>query len=326
MPKSTAKGRDVLGRIELRRREIVDVIVTAVILGFTLNILADYIMSFDTYSDDVVYGKTVLAAVMVIVTISLLVWLVLRDMEDMSRIDMERTIHLFWNIDTGQPLRVNDAFWVQGRFYYAINKWVTDLVKESTINALRHILIPKETLSYLTPEQSKVLFPYFNVALFIALMGASVSGPDDYGISEVEKISISQILDVPDLQYSPLANAKLKLRGRVSFTRKRIGDKRVIEFQWHKGYSGRLTITCGPERCGMVYWSMDAVDVNWWNIEKLSEILDQKMASRTAYATFKVTFEGNFNRMRLFLNSGHTKELRAWSADFFSNIGDRLSR
>ena len=325
MPKPTAKGRDIHREIEQRRRKIVDVTVTAVIFGLTLNIIADFIMSFDTYSPEVVWEKTVLAVVMGVITSLLLTWLMLREMEDMSRIDIERTIHLFWNIDTGQPLFTNEAFWVQDRFYYAINKWVTGSVKESTIDTLRENLEPKETFSSLTLEQCKVLFPYFNLILFIALIKSS-SSINDYGISEVENIPMSRILDVPDLQSNPIANAILKMPGHVRCRRKPIRDERVIEFQWHKGYSGRLTITCVPERRGMIYWSLPAVDVSWWNVEGLRGVLDTKVASRTAFATFSVTLEGNFSRMRLVLDSGHAKELRAWFTDFLSNIGDTLNR
>ncbi|MHA2264198.1 MAG: hypothetical protein ACXAEN_17530 [Candidatus Thorarchaeota archaeon] len=322
---ATIGGKEIKDIITRKRRRLIDVIVTAVIFGFTLNILSDYIMSYPLYLQDSVLfiRNTILAVGSIFCTILLLIWISWMDVKDMSQINQEHTVHLMWYNDTGEPPLIDD-FWAQGRFYYAYHGWVSDSFRGETIRSLKDVSVKTRHENNIPSQNvSESLVTYLWVALLIALVGSIPK--EEYGMKNESTIAMSELVDDSILTVEPLKKLKVKIPGHVKLIDpKEEGNKHKIILQWHDGYNGSLEISIELVNSGRVFYHLPDFEMDVWELTDLEDKIED--ADRIDYSSFKIRFKGSYGRIHLALNLSSTDEVMAWTSDLLQNLRKQFER
>ena len=92
-------------RIKKLRKEQWDIIITAILFGLTLNLVADFINSFADPSIQTmtIFYRGVVASVAFLVTIGVMVLVVIRNFREECVKEREIELVFFFNSDTGEP-------------------------------------------------------------------------------------------------------------------------------------------------------------------------------------------------------------------------------
>ncbi len=141
-------------RITRLRKEQWNIIMTAILFGLTLNLVADFINSFVDPSvlPMTILYRGVVALVAFLVTIGVMVYLVIRDFREECEKERAIDLRFFFNSETGEPYSgthyhpTDRLEMVFARSYQKQKEELTKLVKEASVTLDNSKLLPFQEL------------------------------------------------------------------------------------------------------------------------------------------------------------------------------------
>ncbi len=294
-----------LVKIQEESKILKELIITVVVLGLSLNILANSIWSlFDIPSNPIVIlYKASVAALAVLTIIILGVYLARLHFKDLSRTQASFRTVLIWDSKTGSVPPLNYA-----SFYEPQN----------TLNLLADNNDTKETLRNYLKDTNKTNFPEVARQLFervLLLIITSWRGPTD--LKHMTKCFKDfyryENFLVPESQYDTVA---LSIPGEYDAyygVTHLEGGKLLI--RWKDGINGTLIISFGTQVRSAVYTTEKTGRKEWHRLsgvaltDSLNPDIDSKGLIR---ATFNVLIQARLSPFDLSLGRNHSRELFSW--------------
>ena len=307
--------RPVLSKFESRTDIMKELILTVIVLGLVLNILANTIWTmFDPVpSVDVLFYKTVVASSAVLVLIILSLYLIRLRFRDLSSTEMSFRTVLIWDSLEGQIPHLGYAvFYIPQMDLEALLD--TDELKDVTPRILRR----DET----TQDNELTVARYlFERVLFLVL--GSWRGP--IGIP-LKNTSYAEILGTsnPFVSDEQASTTALSCPGDYEVTYD-VTDEQggKLTIKWTEGFSGTLNISFGTHTKRPIYSPSRnrpkqlPILSGMVLTDSLPSDLDTK---KLISGTFNVRLQARFSPFDLSLNLNHSRTLFNWVKFLFDDL------
>jgi len=223
-------------RIKKLRKEQWDIIITAILFGLTLNLVADFINSFADPSIQTmtIFYRGVVASVAFLVTIGVMVLVVIRNFREECVKEREIELVFFFNSDTGEPY--------SSSYYHPTDRLAIEFTRSDQKQKTELTKLVKDASVRL--DNSKLL-PFQELLTIYELTHRehSFEGQSER-ISFKDKVALKQSLigehilaydfKVPGSFDSDYDYQKSVPKGPLT--------KGTLTIDWKKGYHGKMTI------------------------------------------------------------------------------------
>ncbi|MBY8998779.1 MAG: hypothetical protein KGD60_13715 [Candidatus Thorarchaeota archaeon] len=307
--------RPVMAKFESRAGIIRELILTVIVLGLILNILANVIWSmFDPVANlDVLYYKMVVAFGAVAILFILSLYLVRLRFKDLSVIELSFRTVLIWDSGVGRiPPLGYAVFYIPQMDMEALLE--SDELKEVTRNELIQLDINHN-------RDLKVARHLFERVFFVSL--GSWRGPTNLGL---RKTSYLEILGTsnPFVLDAQSAITALSCPGNYETTYQSTNEEGGrLEIRWVDGFSGELSISFGTHTRKPMYSPSKgrsrqlSMLSGMVLLEALPPEIDPK---KLISGTFNIRLQAKFSPLGLSLNLNHSRDVYNWVKFLFDDL------
>ncbi|MBN2228940.1 MAG: hypothetical protein JW779_05040 [Candidatus Thorarchaeota archaeon] len=296
---------DTSKRIRGLRKEQWNIIITAVLFGLTLNLIADFVNSFGDPAIALVtiLYRCVVAMIAVLVTIGVMTCLVIREFHEECEKEREIELDFFFNQETGEPYSethyppTDRLAIVFARSNQEEKEELTELVKEAAAKRDTSKLLPfHELLTIYELTHRRVPFE-----------------------GESETISF---MDKIELKQSPIGSKdsvyhaySFKIPGWFDseygkFDTTGTLPKKTLIINWKKGYHGKMTIEFEYTQ-GFIY-------------HQDKDLLLRPISGHLSLYRLvtNIVMKTKFSPMRLFFRKSNVEMLIEWSNNLYNRLLD----
>jgi hypothetical protein len=283
-------------QIRKLRKDQWDIIITAILFGLTLNLIADFISSiYDPLVPPItLLFRGIVALLATSITVGIMAYLIIRDFRLECKKEIRTQLVFFFDEETGIPYPV--------KYYYPADRLAIEFEKSDDKQ--------KKTLSQLVKTAASSLdyaklVPFLEILTIYELTYSKV--PVDGESSSIP------FKDRIHLKKPPIglhfAAYNFKIPGYVDFDYQSSETGGCINLVWKNGYHGRMAIEFKYTQGG--HYSLDKELT-------LSPRDGQRLVLYELISDIVV--KTNFSPVRLFLGMGNVEKLINWS----NNLTDRL--
>ncbi len=295
---------DTSRRITRLRKEQWNIIITAILFGLTLNLVADFINSFVDPSvlPMTILYRGVVALVAFLVTIGVMVFLVIRDFREECVKEREIELTFFFNTDTGEPY--------SGSYYHPTDRLAMEFERANQKQKTELTKLVNE--AYATLDNSKLL-PFQELLTIYELTHREVPiDGESERISFMDKVALKQSpigdyfraydFKVPGSFDSDYVYQKSEPKGPLT--------KGNLTINWKNGYHGKMTIE----------FEYSQGFIGQHDIDLLRRPSSGHLS--VYYLVTNIVLKTEFSPVRLFFRRSNVEVLIEWSNRLYNRMLD----